>query len=380
MKNMRTGVNSVKLAVFGDFRAADPSKIKFDKEVADLLKSVDFNVCNFEAPIHTDNNKPIKKSGPVLDQSADSPTFLMNHGFNVILMANNHIMDYGRKGSEATIKAFNGITIVGVGEARDAFSVRFVDVKGKRIGFCSLVQKEFGTVDTKDGNDYGAAWINSLDVPDVIKEAKGQCDYLLVLPHAGVEHTAAPLPEWRRLYKYFIRWGADAVIASHPHCPQGWETYQGKPIYYSLGDFYFDELTYNDLWYKNIAVEFIIGETVEIKEHFLYFNDKTGEVGIDNSDRMSNYMKYANELLQNDEEYKKYINSMCAGHWPGIKYGLLRGVCGVSMKMRIKYIFRLLGCMLIGNRDEMYLLNAFQNESHRWVVERYFKKKNGIIH
>ena len=370
--------NRIIVMVCGDFRAAHPERIQFGNKVARLFTNADICICNFEAPIHCDDSKPIKKSGPALDQSKQSPAFLKAHGFNVILLANNHIMDYGVEGCEATIKAFDGITIVGAGKTEDAFSVRFVDVKGKKIGFCSLVQKEFGTVDSNDNNGYGAAWINSPAVPDMIKEAKEQCDYLMVLPHAGVEHTAAPLPEWRRLYKHFIDWGADAVIASHPHCPQGWETYQGKPIYYSLGDFYFDELTYNDLWYKNIVVELAIGDSVETKEHYLCFDDKTGEVSIDNSERMSNYIKHVNGLLRDDEEYKKYVNAICVGHWPGIKYGLLRGICGLSLKMRLKYVLRLLGCMLLGNKDEMYLLNAFQNESHRWVIERYLRNNNII--
>lgn len=366
----------IKIIVCGDFRAAHPEKISFSDEVTSLFADADLRICNFEAPIHVDGAKPAKKSGPSLNQSANSPAFLKEHGFNVILLANNHIMDYGKEGCEATIRALGNVVTIGAGQAKDAFSIRIVEVYGKKIGFCSLVQKEFGTVDGKDASGYGAAWVNSLDIPDIIKEAKKQCDYLLVLPHAGVEHTAAPLPEWRRLYKHFIDCGADTVIASHPHCPQGWETYRGKPIYYSLGDFYFDELSYDDLWYKSLAIELTLGDTVEMQEHFLRFDDKTGLISVDKSDRMSSYIKRVNDLLLNDEEYRKYINKMCAGRWPGIKYGVLRGVCGVSLKMRFKYIIRLLGCMLLGNKDEMYLLNAFQNESHRWVIERYLRNNS----
>lgn len=365
-----------KIIVCGDFRAVHPEKITVCPELRKIFDDADICVCNFEAPIRVEGAKPIKKSGPALNQSPQSPTFLKENGFNVILLANNHIMDYGREGCESTIKAFSNAITVGAGNARDAYKVCIADIKGKKIGLLSLVQNEFGTVEGKDDNAYGTAWINSPDVPIIIKEAKIECDYLLVLPHAGVEHTKAPLPEWRKLYKRFIDLGADVVIASHPHCPQGWETYRGKPIYYSLGDFYFDELSYDDLWYKSLAIELTLGDTVEMQEHFLRFDDKTGLISVDKSDRMSSYIKRVNDLLLNDEEYRKYINKMCAGRWPGIKYGVLRGVCGVSLKMRFKYIIRLLGCMLLGNKDEMYLLNAFQNESHRWVIERYLRNNS----
>lgn len=365
-----------KIVICGDFRAANPSIIRFDDEIANLIKNADVSICNFEAPIRTKGTNPIKKSGPSLDQSAESPVFLKNAGFNVILLANNHIMDYGQEGCDATIRAFDGVETLGAGYAKDAYSCRYVDLDGTRVGICSFVQNEFGVVPNRSDTSYGSAWINSFDVQAVLSEAKKQCDFLLVLPHAGVEHTAAPLPEWRTVYKHLVDWGADAVIASHPHCPQGWETYQGKPIYYSLGDFYFDELTFDDLWYRSIVVELEVGEMVSVKEHFVCFDDKTGVICLDNSERIKDYIAYANRLLQNESEYNNYINEMCARRWAGIKYGLLRGVCGVTLKMRLKYIIRLLGCMLLGNKDEMYLLNALQCESHRWVIERYLRNNN----
>lgn len=365
-----------KIIVCGDFRAVHPEKITVCPELRKIFDDADICVCNFEAPIRVEGAKPIKKSGPALNQSPQSPTFLKENGFNVILLANNHIMDYGREGCESTIKAFSNAITVGAGNARDAYKVCIADIKGKKIGLLCLVQNEFGTVEGKDDNAYGTAWINSPDVPIIIKEAKNECDYLLVLPHAGVEHTKAPLPEWRKLYKRFIDLGADVVIASHPHCPQGWETYKGKTIYYSLGDFYFDELTYDEWWYKSLVVELTVDEKIIVKAHYACFDDKTGAITIDNSEQMRDYMMEVNHLLQEDEEYKRYIDKMCATRWPGIKYGLLRGVCGVSLGMRLKYIIRLLGCTLLGNKDEMYLLNALRCESHRWVIERYLINKN----
>lgn len=366
----------IKIIICGDFRAAHPEKIKFSDEVKDLFANADYGICNFEAPIHTEGSQPIKKSGPALNQSADSPAFLKKHGFNIILMANNHIMDYGEAGMKATMDGFKEVMVVGAGNAEDAFAVRYVEVADRRIGFLSLVHHEFGTVESIDDKGCGAAWICSPDVPGIIMNAKNKCDYLLVLPHAGVEHTAAPLPGWRKLYKHFIDWGADAVVASHPHCPQGWEIYSGKPIYYSLGDFYFDELTYDDLWYKSIALELIIGNGMSFKEHFICFDDRTGYVSIDSSERIRKYIDFANALLVNEDNYVTYINKMCALRLDDYKYDLLRGVCGVSLKMKAKLAIRLLGCMLLGNIKELSLLNSIRCESSRWVAELAMVNKN----
>lgn len=365
----------VKIIVCGDFRAAYPEKIKLSDEVADLFARADVRICNFEAPVHVEGVKPMKKSGPSLDQSLQSPSMLKKLGFNVVLMANNHIMDYGEAGLKATQNCFRDIITVGAGEAGEAFAVQNIEIAGKKIGLLSLVHREFGVVENTDDKQTGAAWICSPDVPGIIFRAKKEYDFLLVFPHAGIEHVAAPLPEWRKYYKRLVDWGADAVVASHPHCPQGFETYRGKPIYYSLGDFYFDELTYDDLWYKSIVVELTLGDTISVKEHYCCFNDQTGVISLDTSDRIRDYMNYVNKLLRDDKEYNEYIQGVCSKCWPGYKYGLLRGLCGVSLKMPPQHVFRLMGCMLLGNFDKMALLNAMQCESHRWLMEHYLKIK-----
>jgi poly-gamma-glutamate synthesis protein (capsule biosynthesis protein) len=195
---------SIRISIGGDFRANNPNRIVIDKTVDYLFKTSDIAICNFEAPVRTEGVMPIKKSGPSLNQSADSPVFLKKAGFNVILLANNHIMDFGSEGLKATIDSFKDITTVGAGTAKEAFEVRYLDIKGHRIGLYSLVQHEFGVVENSDDTECGAAWIGSLDVKNIIIEAKQNCDFLLIFPHAGVEHTAAQLPEWRNVYKHFI--------------------------------------------------------------------------------------------------------------------------------------------------------------------------------
>lgn len=370
---------AVKIFICGDFRAANPDKIHFEEDLASVLATGDIKICNFEAPVKTAGAKPFVKSGPCLDQSLNSPVILKNLGFNVIQLANNHIMDYGVEGLKATFSAFEDVITVGAGIAKDAFSPRFMEIDGKRIGFLSYVHHEFGMVDYVDDDDYGAAWISSPDVPEIVMNAKKECDFLLVLPHAGIEHEVAPLPIWRKMYRKFIDWGADCVVGGHPHCPQGWETYKGKAIYYSLGDFYFDELTYNDLWYKSIIAEIIIeDDAVRLKEHFVCFDDKTGLISYDHSERMSNHVARANRLLHNEAEYKEYIDRLCASRYTSFKYILSRCICGVTFKLPFKKVIRLIGCMLLGNKDELIFLNLIQCESHRWAREKMLKNRNRI--
>ena len=282
-------------------------------------------------------------------------------------------MDYGIEGCKKTLESFNDCICVGAGYAEDAYSVKVIEKNNKKIGLLSLVQHEFGVVESlTDLTSFGTAWINSYDIENIIREAKGKLDYLFVLPHAGVEHIDAPLPEWRRCYRKLIEWGADMIIASHPHCPQGWELYQGKYIFYSLGNFYFDELTGGEMWYKSLAIEVEVDKTIDVKTFNLYF-DETGHIGLDESGKSIQHIEYLNDLLENEEKYQKYVDTVCYQNYGGMKYGLMRGLCGFSFHIKLYYALRLFVLMLLGNKDEMYLLNTFQNESHRWLIERHLR-------
>lgn len=367
------------IIVCGDFRAKHTSKIKICPELIDILKNSKYSICNFEGPVES-NGRPSPKSGPSLDQDKKAPDYLMRHGFNVFLLGNNHIMDYGEEGCRDTIKAMGDSVIIGAGSSSDAYKVKTIYVSGKKIGMLSLVQHEFGTVDSKSNinNSYGAAWVNSLDVVDIIRESKCKLDYLMVFPHAGVEHIDAPLPEWRLLYKKMIDWGADIIIASHPHVPQGWEKYKNKYIFYSLGNFYFDELNGSTQWYNSLMVKIKVGDELIIDTLNLLF-DKEGNINIDNSIDTNNHINYLNELLANDTLYNNYIDKACSGLYGGVKYCMLRGVGGFSFHLKIKYMIRLLIYMLLNNSNEMHLLNAFQNESHRWLAERYLRNNNQLV-
>src|SRR5690606_4046893 len=68
--------------------------------------------------------------------------------------------------------------------------------------------------------------------------------FVVVLAHAGLEESPVPQWQWKSRYRALCDKGADAVIASHPHVPQGYELYNGKLIAYSLGNFYFDSPKY----------------------------------------------------------------------------------------------------------------------------------------
>lgn len=367
----------INLLFFGDFVCQEPGKLKFSNEVSSLVSASDVIYCNCEAPIQGAGS-PIAKSGPALTQSPESPNRLEEAGFNLIGLANNHMMDMGVGGYEATINGFYKAVTLGAGKKGDVYAVKKLEIGGSTFGFLSLTHKEFGTLNDEASDDeQGTAWINSSAVNRSIIKAKETCDYLFVLPHAGVENVDVPLPEWRFRYREFIDLGTDAVIASHPHVPQGWEEYNGKLIYYSLGNFIFDSFsnTHGSYWNKGLGVKITIEDDGKISYETLNVKYENHVLDIDNSARAVEHNQYLCSLLTDTKAYNEVLERALDTLWRDeYQLYLLRGLGSVSMKTsKNTFIHSAYG--LLKGMDIPMLLNNFQCESHRWAIERILRNK-----
>ena len=252
--------STIQIFFCGDFCSTPSTKpITVSEELKRVINSCDIKVCNFEVPLKPDGVKPQKGR---YRQSDDSPAFLEGIGFNLFSIANNHAFDYGLEGYQKTMAAFKEPPF-GSGTYEDAYKIKTVEIKGKKVGFLALsFAARFGVFNDVTRHDgYGSAYIYDLQVNHIIMRAKQEVDYLVILPHDGIEYVDIPTPETIARYRDFIDYGADAVIGTHPHCPQGWETYKGKPIFYSLGNFLFnskEDYSYRAWnrphWYEGLCV------------------------------------------------------------------------------------------------------------------------------
>lgn len=363
----------VTLSFFGDFVCRAPEKVSCTDRFKEWSRA-DYRVCNFEAPVKSDA-APAPKSGPSLCQSEESPKYLEENGFNVILLANNHIMDYGETGLQKTLGSFKGAHLIGAGKASAVYDPLIIEKDSIKIGLLSLVQHEFGVVESSNGGSAGTAWINHPSVPSKIRKAKNECDILILLPHAGFENIDAPLPEWRDNYKALIEMGADAIIASHPHVPQGWEEYNGKRIYYSLGNFCFDKkIGNNPYWTKSLSVKMTITDDHQImfSHQNIIFND--GVIDIDDTEETDLHCKYLHDLLLTPSKYESYINEQLELFWESYRLFLLRGLGAISFYGSLNTFIHSAYGVLKG-MDVPMLLNNFQCESHRWAIERILRNK-----
>jgi len=373
----------IQLSFWGDCKIDDLSLVTLHEDVRSILNLCDYNIVNFEAPVHS-NSEKIIKSGPSISQNTETPAWLEDNGFNVISLANNHIMDYGIEGLQNTKKQFTKSLLIGAGDWLEAYKVGIVEKDGYKIGFLALTHLEFGVLNDRYDkiNTFGSAWILDPKVPGIIHNAKKELDFLIVLPHAGIENIDVPLPEWREIYKGFIESGADAVIASHPHVPQGWELYNNKPVFYSLGNFCFQKKVGQNrpLWNDSLCVVLRLSResTIDFEvKNITYRNDT---ITLRNDSEIHAHTKEINRYLLDDDLYVSTVNQNCNQLYQRyLNYyssGGLHYFSGVNLKF-----FRKVFSIMIGRikNNPGNLINNIRCESHRWAFLRAMKLRSKIM-
>lgn len=378
---------NITINITGDFYLPSVEGWNFGSSLTGLLKAGDVNVVNLEAPLNTPGAKPAKKSGPKLCQDTAVPEFLMEKGFGVINCANNHIFDYGTEALENTLTAFaDKAVLVGAGSFDGAYSIKIVLAKDIRIGFLALTQYEFGVHDDKSFSNgkLGAAWMCHPDVSRIIALSRNFCDKLIVMPHAGLEHFSYPLPELRTLYRHFIDMGADAVVASHPHVPQPCETYKGKPIFYSLGNFCFDMPVHNrPLWNKGLLAQLQINEKGVLSGYALPVSfdctEKTVELSTDK--QYAIHLAKINTIINNEAKYFDAVNKQCLAMKP--TYDMILSMGGYHQVLSLRKAASLLKQQLSAlikrkpvAANDSHFINTLRCETHRWVMSRIYELTN----
>ncbi len=377
----------MRINFFGDF-VASPSvdKLTMSQKVKILLADSDINIVNFEAPCLSESEdfKAIEKSGPNLLQDIKAPQWLYENGFHVAALSNNHILDYGDKGLDATLNCLDGkLKTVGAGIWKKAYEPLIIEKNGLKIAFLSLTHCEFGTLTDKWDTRYsrGTAWINHPDVDSIIMNVRQKVDKLFVFAHAGVEHISQPLPEWRDRYRSFIDLGCDGVIASHPHIIQGWEIYCGKPIVYSLGNFYFPKpVQQKDSWYHSICASVNIDDNDSIRLEIVPLSFKADCIDLDESLEAKRELEELNKVLADEALYMEYINKVCVDKLEQY-YNLFRvgGLYRLNARLPLvaakDMVKRLTGR---GNFHPKHLINNLWCESHRYCICRALKLVNDL--
>lgn len=217
----------------------------------------DYAVVNFESPI-VKKAKPITKTGPNLKNSENSLLALKNVGFKLVTLANNHLRDFGDEGVFDTINECErvGINHVGGGNLNDARTPFIIQENDCKVGIINVCENEFSSA-TKD--KAGANGLDLINVYQDVQKLRNTTDSIVIISHGGAEHFQLPTPRMKKLFHHFIDIGVDVIINHHQHCFSGYEIYNGKPIFYGLGNFLFDAMN------RNVAETWFYGYMVKIE-------------------------------------------------------------------------------------------------------------------
>ena len=283
----------------------------FPEDIREVIKSADFSFVNFESPVVEGGYKPIPKCGPNLRCTPEAAEAVRYAGFTGVTMANNHILDFGAEGLRKSVKSCQEqeLDVVGVGEnLHDAEKVLCLDKEGQKLAIINCCEHEF-SIATE--SEVGANPLNPIRQYYTIQETKKQADYVLVIVHGGHEHFQLPSPRMQETYRFFIDAGADAVVNHHQHCYSGYEVYNGKPIFYGLGNFCFDEDGgRNSTWNEGYMVILSFDNQKIAYEMIPYVqcNEKPSvEIVKDRTDFEKSIEKL-NAIIQDSTELKKEVD------------------------------------------------------------------------
>ena len=214
--------------------------------VSNVTSKVDLLLINFENAATTSENA-IKGDIPLKCDPSYVPLAKGNNN-TVAALANNHATDYGVDGLHDTINYLKdaNITPMGAGDSEDAAHKAVVEnINGRKITILNYMDSnnfaeyDYESLPYANGSNPGYSAYNSADAQKQIKE-NNDSDVIIVFMHFGNEYSTSPNEDQEKIAHELIDYGADVVVGSHPHVPQGIEMYKGKPIFYSLGNFMFD--------------------------------------------------------------------------------------------------------------------------------------------
>ena len=197
---------------------------------------------------YSNQGSPIPGKAYTFCAAPENVSILKELGVDIVGLANNHVYDFGPEAFADTLATLRGAEIAYVGagaDIKEASAPVYVDVDGYKIAYVAATRAE-KNIKTPEATETSGGVFRCYDNTDYIekiKEAKANADYVIALPHWGTEHSTILESAQTDGAKEYIDAGADAVIGAHTHCLQGMDFYNGKPIIYSLGNFWFDDYT-----------------------------------------------------------------------------------------------------------------------------------------
>ncbi len=294
-------------AVMSTFRA-NGSVLEncIDPALLDIMRGADVFMINNEFT-YTDRGEPLPNKAFTFRAEPQNVAILQDMGVDIVSLANNHAYDYGEISLLDTLVTLEdaGIPYVGAGRnLEEAAKVVYFQNDSMKIGIVSATEVERMEYPdtrgaTEDSPGTFRCFRNDL-LEEVIREAKKECDFLIVYVHWGTESTDQL--DWSQpgQAETFTEAGADVIIGAHPHVLQEIGYVNEVPVFYSLGNYWFNSKSLD-----SCLVTLEIGEEGLISAQFvpcLTEGSKTSMATGSEAERILNYMQGLSDGVAIDAE------------------------------------------------------------------------------
>ncbi|MDO4262367.1 MAG: CapA family protein [Eubacteriales bacterium] len=217
-----------------------------DAEMLSRMQEADLFLLNEEFPFSL-RGEPMADKQFTFRTDPKYVRIFQELGADIVTVANNHSLDFGRDAFCDTLDALDSAGIARAGGGFDLAEasspvVRTVNGQTFAVFGATRVSPSYDwyATDSQAGifQTYDPARLNA-----AIGEARKTSDHVIVFVHWGIERNETPEEYQRTLAQGYIDAGADLVVGCHPHVLQGFEYYKGAPIIYSLGNYLFGNRT-----------------------------------------------------------------------------------------------------------------------------------------
>ncbi len=262
-------------------------------ELIAIMQEADIMCLNSEFVFST-NGEPLKGKKYTFRGNPSRVSVYQELGVDVVTLANNHVYDYGKQAMLDTFTTFEeaGIEYFGAGRTlEDAMKPVYYEVDGKIIALVGASRAEKYKM-TPQATETTPGILRCYDTElflQVIEEADANADFVIAYVHWGTEYSTVLEKAQLTTGKDYLDAGADVIIGAHSHCIQGMEYYDGKPIVYSLGNYWFNSKTL---------------DTMLVQLHFTG-NDEGGKVEVSVVPALQKNSKTS--ILTKDSDIEKFF-------------------------------------------------------------------------
>jgi poly-gamma-glutamate synthesis protein (capsule biosynthesis protein) len=223
-------------------RGRDP--FEYIKRDLSLLKGFDVIMANLEGPIVEMSRNACQQKAYNFQFASTTPDLLKSVGISLVSIANNHSYDCYKTGYNSTKQYLEGAGIDYIGDGLEkSYVIKTID--DETVAFV--------------GMDESVQSIPVSDFYPLIKKLDAENDFVVVAIHWGTEYSPVATDTQISIAHALIDNGADVIFGSHPHVVEPVEIYNNKAIFYSLGNFVFDQTDPQTLIGLGAGVEFVGG-------------------------------------------------------------------------------------------------------------------------